>query len=113
MFPALPVMKLSIPITRNPSAKSRSDKCEPRKPAPPVTTAVRLGEFMRAGVVVSQPRLGQQFVCEMLRPDSSSEDALFRPKTKQHNRDRSDQNFYIQPDRPIIDVHEVELHPVL
>src|SRR6266704_6935641 len=38
IFAVLPVIKLSIAMTRCPSAKSRSTKCEPRKPAPPVTT---------------------------------------------------------------------------
>src|SRR6266542_2223781 len=38
MFAVLPVIKLSMAMTRCPSAKSRSTRCEPRKPAPPVTT---------------------------------------------------------------------------
>src|SRR3954471_7141491 len=38
MFEVLPVMKLSIAMTRCPSASRRSVRCDPRKPAPPVTT---------------------------------------------------------------------------
>src|ERR1039457_4369462 len=38
MFARLPVMRLSIAMTRSPSASSRSVRCDPRKPAPPVTT---------------------------------------------------------------------------
>src|SRR5438874_2638475 len=38
MLAALPVTRLSIAITRWPSAIKRSVKCEPKKPAPPVTT---------------------------------------------------------------------------
>src|SRR5260370_41665240 len=34
-----PVMKLSTASTSHPSASSRSQRCDPRKPAPPVTTA--------------------------------------------------------------------------
>ena len=33
-----PVRKLSTQVTRCPSANSRSHRCDPRKPAPPVTT---------------------------------------------------------------------------
>src|SRR3954447_4348832 len=40
IFAVDPVMKLSIPMTRCPSASSRSVRCEPRKPAPPVTTEI-------------------------------------------------------------------------
>src|ERR1043166_8259850 len=38
MLSVLPVMRLSMAMTRWPSARSRSERCEPRKPAPPVTT---------------------------------------------------------------------------
>ena len=40
----LPVIKLSIAMTRCPSASSRSVRCEPRNPAPPVTTETGLAE---------------------------------------------------------------------
>src|SRR5438132_10452723 len=38
MFAVLPVIKLSMAMTRCPSARSRYTRCDPRKPAPPVTT---------------------------------------------------------------------------
>src|SRR5579884_39036 len=37
MLSVLPVIKLSIATTSHPSASRRSQRCEPRKPAPPVT----------------------------------------------------------------------------
>src|SRR2546427_3428098 len=43
MFAAVPVTRLSTHTTRQPSASSRSHRGEPRKPAPPVTTARNLG----------------------------------------------------------------------
>src|SRR5947209_15844937 len=43
MFAAVPVTRLSTHTTCQPSASSRSQRCEPRKPAPPVTTARKLG----------------------------------------------------------------------
>src|SRR5688572_12790744 len=38
MFSSEPVIKLSTAVTRLPSRKNRSQRWEPRKPAPPVTT---------------------------------------------------------------------------
>src|SRR4051794_41508758 len=40
MLASDPVSKLSTQITRCPRASSSSHRCEPRKPAPPVTTHV-------------------------------------------------------------------------
>src|SRR5271166_1685349 len=40
MLSGEPVIMLSIPMTRNPSARSRSDRWEPRNPAAPVITAI-------------------------------------------------------------------------
>src|ERR1043166_3976642 len=42
MLAVLPVTRLSIAITRWPSARSRSHRCEPKKQAPPVTTETGL-----------------------------------------------------------------------
>jgi hypothetical protein len=44
MLSTLPVMKLSMAMTRWPRASSRSARCEPRKPAAPVTTEVGWSE---------------------------------------------------------------------
>src|ERR1700743_3633928 len=44
-FSALPVEKSSMTTTAFPSAKSRSTRCEPMKPAPPVT---RINEEFKA-----------------------------------------------------------------
>src|SRR5262249_53211792 len=41
MFDASPVIRLSMQMTVCPSARSRSQRCEPRNPAPPVTTLTR------------------------------------------------------------------------
>src|SRR5260370_16275249 len=38
-LPLAPVMKLSTVSTSHPSASSLSQRCDPRNPAPPVTTA--------------------------------------------------------------------------
>src|SRR6266436_2855554 len=40
MLSTEPVTKLSMPMTLWPRARSKSVKCEPRKPAAPVTTEV-------------------------------------------------------------------------
>src|SRR5580765_6811713 len=40
MFASLPVIRLSSASTSQPSASNRSHKCDPRNPAPPVTTAL-------------------------------------------------------------------------
>ena len=39
MLVAWPVTRLSTQVTCQPSLRSRSQRCDPRKPAPPVTTA--------------------------------------------------------------------------
>src|SRR5215469_6706172 len=38
IFAVLPVIRLSMAITRWPSASKRSVRCDPKKPAAPVTT---------------------------------------------------------------------------
>src|SRR6266851_2888144 len=43
MFLAVPVTRLSTQTTVHPSTSSRSQRCDPRKPAPPVTTARKSG----------------------------------------------------------------------
>src|SRR5690242_21728413 len=48
MFRRAPVKKLSTQMTSQPSASSRSHRCEPRKPAPPVTsTRLRSASLIR------------------------------------------------------------------
>src|SRR4051812_1070115 len=42
MFASEPVSRLSTQITRCPRASSSSHRCDPRKPAPPVTTQVAM-----------------------------------------------------------------------
>ena len=45
MFLRSPVIKLSIPTTRHPSAINLSHKCEPKNPAAPVTTTLFIFPF--------------------------------------------------------------------
>src|SRR5258708_4798461 len=40
MFVSLPVIRVSSARTSHPSARNRSHQCDPRNPAPPVTTAL-------------------------------------------------------------------------
>src|SRR5689334_15428293 len=47
MLAVSPVTRLSMQITRCPSATSRSQRCDPRNPAPPVTTLTRSRSGMR------------------------------------------------------------------
>src|SRR5208337_4349376 len=42
MFERSPVIKLSSAHTSQPSSNNRSHRCDPRNPAPPVTTALML-----------------------------------------------------------------------
>src|SRR5713226_6789785 len=80
MFCSDPVSRLSTHRTRKPLAISASQRCEPRNPAPPVTTAVGIGRrcypgprrvpvnpygaFTEAGVPTPQERLGRQRYAE-------------------------------------------------
>src|ERR1700722_10180434 len=90
-----PVTKLSRPITLWPRDKSRSVKCEPRKPAAPVMTEVGfwsgvLSFFKRdmdkevaATAWKSRVRIGG---CQ-----------LFRAGAAQHGRQGAQQNFQVKP----------------
>src|ERR1700734_156116 len=51
MFASDPVSRLSTQITRLPRASSSSHRCEPRKPAPPVTRQVDIP----ASLVIPSP----------------------------------------------------------
>ena len=44
MFSSDPVSRLSMQITRLPRSSSSSHRCDPRNPAPPVTTQVLMAE---------------------------------------------------------------------
>src|SRR5512138_752892 len=54
MLRLLPVKKLSTQITSWPSARSRSQRCEPMKPAPPVTS-IRMPLPLSAATVAVAP----------------------------------------------------------
>src|SRR2546428_11041104 len=47
MFSSEPVSRLSMQITRQSRASRYSQRCDPRNPAPPVTTAVLTGSILR------------------------------------------------------------------
>src|SRR5690349_10719077 len=49
MFSSEPVSRLSTQMTRCPSARRRSQRCEPRNPAPPVTTDVGIRTIVLGG----------------------------------------------------------------
>ena len=64
MLARLPVIRLSIAITLCPSARSRSVRCEPRNPAPPVTTEVGFVLAAMARLYVNPARrIGEQKRC--------------------------------------------------
>src|SRR5947199_6418792 len=50
-FALLPVKKLSTHSTSSPSDSRRSQRCEPRKPAPPVTRTLFNGAFIATSLV--------------------------------------------------------------
>src|SRR6476469_2568329 len=58
MFSNDPVSRLSRQITRCPSPSNRSQRWDPRKPAPPVTTQVLTGRSYRARGHLDVPRIG-------------------------------------------------------
>jgi hypothetical protein len=55
-----PVIELSMAITGNPSVMRRSLKCDPRNPAPPVTTAIFLEEVASNIPILEVPGNGLQ-----------------------------------------------------
>src|SRR5438270_11872987 len=69
-----PVSRLSTQITRFPRASSSSHRCDPRKPAPPVTRQVatdgRIPEPLMRAPVCKRPR-GVHIIRAMATPTSS------------------------------------------
>src|SRR5438067_4578458 len=62
MLAAFPVTKLSIAMTRCPSANRRSVRCDPRNPAPPVTTETGLaGAGMWSVLLIQAGVADEQF----------------------------------------------------
>src|SRR5437870_13662726 len=108
----LPVTRLSMTMTLWPRSNSRSTRCEPRNPAPPVTTEV--GCWF--------PDL-PFFVWPLLRDMNlrvSSRSLGFAPRvsaslgarSEQNNRNRPAENFQVKPQRPVIDVFQIQPHPI-
>src|SRR5258706_8757464 len=106
MLSVLPVMRLSMAMTRCPSARSRSDRCEPRKPAPPVTTDTGAEEVDVMYLSDSQNS------CR--RAIKKSEGlGSFRPETGHDDGNGAGEDFEVEPEGPVVDVLEVELHPLI
>src|SRR5262245_19736014 len=79
-FATLPVMKLSIPMTRCPSASKRSVRCEPRNPAAPVTTEMGLPferVNMRGGLKCLAARASSTAIHRTRRRESLLENEIF------------------------------------
>src|SRR5664279_4602584 len=101
MLSTLPVTKLSMPMILWPRASSRSTRCEPRKPAAPVTTEVGC----RGRRILVFCLIGYQVID---RPVAS-----FCSRAGKHRRQCAPENGDVKPQRPMVDVFQVEPHPIL
>src|ERR1700676_1163816 len=92
MFAVSPVRRLSMPTTSYPRSRRASERCEPMKPAAPVmTTGCFIGRsFQRLGC--------QPSVCVFVEeaPD-----------------EREPHDLQVESDRPVLDVVQVVLDPLL
>ena len=68
MFASDPVSRLSTQITRWSRASSASHRCDPRNPAPPVTTVVGIGEMLPASAAVSVHLLQNSYLTGIADP---------------------------------------------
>src|SRR4051812_41269174 len=89
MLSTLPVSRLSMPTTVQPRSSSVSDRCDPMKPAAPVMTAL--------GMCGSSPVLAS--VSEGVAMEAA------------HQRQPHDLD--VERDRPVLDVVEIVLDPLL
>src|SRR5262244_1049773 len=83
MFATSPVIRLSIPTTVCPRSRSRSDRWEPMKPAAPVTST-RAMRALLVGVLLAEAA-----------------------------EEGEDQDLHVEQQRPVLDVVEVVLDPLL
>src|SRR5262245_23854592 len=92
-FLVSPVSRLSIPITSKPRSSSASDRCEPMKPAAPVMTI----RFLAA--VIEEPAVGADQSVGVLVEEAANEG--------------EPHDLEVEPDRPVLDVVQVVLDPLL
>src|SRR2546425_4382666 len=108
----LPVTRLSMAMTLWPRSNSRSTRCEPRNPAPPVTTDVGccfpdLPFFVLPILRDKALRVSSRAVG--LAPKGS---ASLGARSEQNNGNRPAENLQVKPQRPVIDVFQIQPHPV-
>src|SRR2546422_513537 len=108
----LPVTRLSMAMTLWPRSNSRSTRCEPRNPAPPVTTDVGccfpdLPFFVLPILRDKALRVSSRAVG--LAPEGS---ASLGARSEQNNGNRPAENLQVKPQRPVIDVFQIQPHPV-
>ena len=86
MFFSEPVSRLSTQITRRPCSRRYSHRCEPRNPAPPVTTVVFItfnrnsGDYDRQLAVRPVPLPSGRFLLESVAPLVTALYRKYRPQ---------------------------------
>src|SRR5688572_22153483 len=83
MLATSPVSRLSMPTTEMPLSSRYSERCEPRNPAAPVTSALGMVSFS---------------ICVPLSEAAEQ---------------RQDQDLDVEEERPVLDVVQVALQPLL
>src|SRR5689334_6657280 len=101
MFASEPLTRLSTQITRCPRSSRYSQRCEPRKPAPPVTSVVGTGPMLA--------ELFEVFVRFHVEPHREQRELESRDDEQCHEHDGRDRNRVARD--PEADDDESETHP--
>src|SRR5687767_10090536 len=98
MFAMSPVRRLSMATTAWPRSSSASHRCDPMKPAPPVTTVLGIQQIPNPKSEIRNQK------SQILVGDSTLEDAA---------DEREPHDLQVERDRPVLNVIEVVLDPLL
>src|SRR5262245_27445676 len=113
MLSTLPVTRLSMAMTLWPRSNNRSTKCEPRNPAPPVTTDVGwLPDLCCCVLRILRDRTVRVSLRDRQVGQVSVRLPLLGTRSKQNNGNRPAEYLEVKPQRPVIDVFQVQPHPV-
>src|SRR4029450_2165111 len=115
MFATSPVIRLSIPTTEKPRSSRYSLRCDPRNPAAPVTKA--LGILVQGDLVQGHRRRAKpdslRRSARGLRRGGGAAPPSISMVLAEAVEQREDQDLQVEPQRPVLDVVEIELDALL
>src|SRR5439155_15275195 len=109
----LPVTRLSMAMTLWPRSNSRSTRCEPRNPAPPVTTDVGcwFPDLLFFALPISKDKT-RRVSARGCWVQGRQGFASLGARSEQNNGNRPAENLQVKPQRPVVDVFQIQPHPI-